>query len=239
MTEHFPKPRNLLNRGDCRRRSLLGLTLGLALLAAFSIGCRSEMYDQPRYEPLEPSTLFADGKSARNLVAGTIPRGWARIDEHLYEGRVNGKLVDDYPFPIDEEVLLRGQERYQIYCTPCHGELGDGDGMIVRRGFPAPPTFHSDRLRDIPVGHFYDVITRGFGAMYSYEHRVKPEDRWAISAYIRALQFSQYARVNDLSDLDAAVIQKELSAQQSQLPAQSSIEAQKKPLGAELEAGQQ
>lgn len=236
MTKHLPEPRSFWNISGCRRNTTILSLLGLSLLALSTVGCRSEMYDQPRYEPLEPSTLFADGKSARNLVAGTIPRGWSRTNEHLFEGRIDGQLVNDFPFVIDEAILLRGKERYQIFCTPCHGDLGDGDGMIIRRGFPAPPTFHSDRLRDIPVGHFFDVMTRGFGAMYSYEHRVKPEDRWAIAAYIRALQLSQRIHVNEYSGLDESEIQQGLSTQKTMDPAHLSVEAQKQQM--EVEAGQ-
>ncbi|CAN5858930.1 cytochrome c [soil metagenome] len=219
MTESLPMTSIL------RRRPALPIHL-LALTAALVVGCRSEMYDQPRYEPLEPSAFFTDGKSARNLIAGTIPQGWSRTDEHFYEGRVDGKLVEEFPFPIDEDIVHRGRERYQIFCSPCHGDLGDGDGMIVRRGFPAPPTLHSDRLREIPVGHFYDVITRGFGAMYSYEHRVKPRDRWAIAAYIRALQLSQHAVVSEFEGLETDIERGLSNQRQEQEQARRQLESE-------------
>jgi mono/diheme cytochrome c family protein len=163
-------------------------------------GCRSEMYEQPRYEPLEPSSFFEDGSSARPLVAGTVPRDDPRgappagvPDEVFYTGWSQGKLVESVPFLVDRAVLERGQERFRIYCTPCHGELGDGRGMIVRRGFNPPPPYYSEELRKKPIGHFFDVMTRGYGTMYSYAARVPPRDRWAIAAYIRVLQLSQYA----------------------------------------------
>lgn len=187
-------------------RRLVGLAcLGLAGLA----GCRTEMYDQPRYDTFDATTIFPNKISARPLISGTVARGGAMVDEHFYEGRVDGKLAEDFPtgVTVDRALLERGRERYMIYCTPCHGPLGDGDGMIVRRGFSPPPTYHSDRLREMPVGHFYDVMTRGFGAMYNYAARVKPEDRWAITAYIRVLQLSQNAPRADLSPGDLAQIQ--------------------------------
>ncbi|HEV3163032.1 MAG TPA: cytochrome c [Isosphaeraceae bacterium] len=156
------------------------------------------MYDQPKYEPLEASSFFEDGQSARPLVSGTVARGDLRIDDHLYKGKVDGKLVETFPFPVDRAVMERGRERFNIFCSPCHGRVGDGHGMIVQRGFSAPPSFHKDSLRQEPVGHFYDVITNGHGAMYSYASRVPPRDRWAITAYIRALQLSQSATLDDV-----------------------------------------
>lgn len=171
---------------------LVGLCLPVA-------GCRSEMYDQPRYEALEPSGFFRDGKSARPLVEGTIAQGQLSMDEHFYAGKQNGELVNTFPFPITPEILQRGQERFNIYCSPCHSRLGDGRGMIVQRGFQSPPSFHIPRLREAPVGHFFDVITKGFGAMFDYSAQISPRDRWAIIAYIRALQLSQHANINDVS----------------------------------------
>jgi mono/diheme cytochrome c family protein len=179
------------------RRLVAALVLGGSALACLG-GCRTEMYDQPRYDTFEPSRFFEDGISARPLVAGTVPLGWARQDEHLYYGRVDGLLVDSFPFEADEEVLSRGRVQYQAFCSPCHGGVGDGKGMIVQRGMPMPPSFHEQRLRDVPVGHIYDVITRGYGAMYSYAHRIKPRDRWAVVAYVKALQLSQNAQVDQL-----------------------------------------
>jgi mono/diheme cytochrome c family protein len=178
--------------------------ISLVLLSLGLPGCRSEMYDQPRYKPYAPSELFDDGTSARPLEAGTVarrdPREPAIASSELFTtGKTAGKLAESLPFPVDELVLKRGQDRFQIFCTPCHGELGDGQGMIVRRGFNPPPTFHSDEMRNQPLGHFFDVITRGHGTMYSYASRIPPRDRWAIAAYIRALQLSQYAVASDLS----------------------------------------
>jgi hypothetical protein len=170
--------------------------LSLAALAA----CRQDMHDQPKYLPLRPSSFFDDGRSARPIPENTVARGHLDEDRVFYTGRdANGKLVSEFPFPITKEVLLRGQDRFNIYCTPCHDQTGSGNGMVVRRGFRRPPTYHSDRLREIPVGHFYDVITNGLGAMQDYSAQVQPRDRWAIAAYIRALQFSQNAPASELS----------------------------------------
>ncbi|HYL68328.1 MAG TPA: cytochrome c [Candidatus Limnocylindria bacterium] len=160
-------------------------------------GCRLDMHVQPKYLPYEPTNFFGDGRSERPPVPGTIARGHLRLDELLYTGRENGAVVDKFPFPITRADLERGRERYNIYCTPCHDYNGGGHGMIVQRGFPPPPTFHIDRLRVVPAGHFFDVITHGFGSMYSYASRVEPEDRWRIAAYIRALQLSHHATIQD------------------------------------------
>jgi hypothetical protein len=170
------------------------------------------MYDQPRYEPFEASDFFLDGSSARPLIAGTVPRVDARergadSSTLFLTGKKASVLAESIPFPVDRVVLERGQERFRIFCTPCHGELGDGKGVVVRRGFNPPPSYHSDELRKQPVGHFFDVMTRGFGTMYSYAARVPPRDRWAIAAYIRALQLSQYASVADLSAGDVHQLQ--------------------------------
>ena len=169
------------------------------LILFLCAACGGQMSDQPRYEPLEPSTFFEDGKASRDLVEGTVARGLLSDDTLRYAGRVDGQLADTFPFPVTMEVLERGQERYDIYCAPCHGYAGYGDGMIVQRGFSPPPSFHEDRLRAAPVGYYFDVITNGFGAMYSYRSRIRPDDRWAIIAYVRALQYSQNAPVADLN----------------------------------------
>jgi mono/diheme cytochrome c family protein len=172
--------------------------MGLLLCAFLLAACQNGMEDQPKYEPFESSTFFRDGTSARALVANTVARGQLRSDSHLYTGQVGGALATEFPFPITEEVLARGQERYNVYCTPCHGYAGYGDGIIVQRGLTPPPSFHTDRLRAVPVGHIFDVITNGFGVMYSYGDRIQPEDRWAIVAYIQALQLSQNATLDDV-----------------------------------------
>jgi mono/diheme cytochrome c family protein len=156
------------------------------------------MHNQPKYIPLRESTFFADLRSARPLVPGTVARGQLREDSLLFTGKTNGADATVFPFPIDDAVMARGQQRFNIYCSPCHGRTGQGDGMIVRRGYRRPPTYHQDRLRDAPVGHFFDVMTNGFGAMPDYAAQTSVRDRWAIAAYIRALQLSQHARVDDV-----------------------------------------
>ena len=156
------------------------------------------MHDQPKYIPLRQSTFFADQRSARPLLPGTIARGQLHDDPLLYTGKINGADATVFPFPIDDKVMARGRDRFNIYCSPCHGRTGQGDGMIVRRGYRKPPTYHQDRLRDAPIGHFFDVMTNGFGAMPDYAAQVTVRDRWAIAAYIRALQLSEHATVNDV-----------------------------------------
>jgi len=156
------------------------------------------MFDQPRTRPLRRSEFFGDGRSARPPVAGSVARGQLHDDPHLYTGRVNGALVTTFPFPVSREVLERGHERYNIFCAPCHDRVGNGNGMVVRRGFRAPPSFHIDRLRAAPAGHYFDVITNGFGAMPDYAAQIPAHDRWAIIAYIRALQLSQRAAPADV-----------------------------------------
>ena len=175
-----------------------------AALLLFCAGCRLDMHTQPRYNPYDPADFFADGQSARTPVAGTVPRGDLALgpQELLYTGKVNGELVDEFPFPVTRAVLDRGRERFNIYCEPCHGMTGDGDGMIVQRGFRHPPSLHSDHLRSAPAGHFFDVISNGFGVMYPYGYRVVPRDRWAIVAYIRALQLSRQASINDVPETE-------------------------------------
>jgi len=156
------------------------------------------MHDQPRYGPLQPSRFFADGRSSRPLVAGTVARGELREDKIFYTGKLNDKPVPAIPIPVTRQLLKRGQERFNIYCAPCHDRIGNGLGMIVRRGFRRPPSLHIDRLRAAAPGYLYDVIANGFGAMPDYAAQVAPQDRWAIVSYIRALQYSQNAPVADL-----------------------------------------
>jgi mono/diheme cytochrome c family protein len=163
-----------------------------------SAGCRQDMHDQPKYTALQQTTFFTDNRSARPLVAGTVARGQLREDTLLYSGKVNGADADVFPFPIDDRVMARGQDRFNIYCSPCHGRTGQGNGMVVQRGYRRPPTYHQDRLRTAPVGHFFDVVTNGFGAMPDYATQIRAEDRWAIVAYIRALQLSQHATIGDV-----------------------------------------
>ncbi len=156
------------------------------------------MHDQPKYIPLRESTFFQDDRSARPLVEGTVARGQLHDDELLYTGKLRGEDSPVFPFAVDARVMARGQERFNIYCTPCHGRTGQGDGMIVRRGYRRPPSLHQDRLRNAPAGHFFDVITNGFGAMPDYAAQVRAEDRWAIVAYVRALQLSEHAALADV-----------------------------------------
>ena len=172
------------------------------LLLCATTGCRQDMHDQPKYESLEASTFFPDGRAARPLVPGTVARGHLREDTHLYEGKVGGKPAETFPFPIDLKTLQRGQQRYNIYCSPCHDRVGSGNGMVVRRGFRAPPSYHIERLRQVPPGYLYDVITNGFGAMQDYAAQIPVRDRWAIVAYVRALQLSQNARLNDVPETE-------------------------------------
>lgn len=173
--------------------------LGLAILSLLMVsGCRLDMHIDPRYDPFSPSTFFPDGRSERPLVPGTVARGHLRTDELLYTGRINGQPANEFPFPITKADLKRGQQRYDIYCTPCHDYTGSGEGMIVRRGFPAPPSYHTAKLVNAPAGHLFDVMTNGYGTMYSYADRVSVKDRWRIAAYIRALQLSQDATLNDV-----------------------------------------
>lgn len=175
-------------------------SLWLFLLLAALLSCRQRMAEQPRYDPLESSTLWADGQSARPLVEGTVARGELRDDEQLYYGGSGTNLAAQFPFPITIETLRRGQERYNIFCSPCHDRVGNGNGMIVQRGFARPQSYHSDILRKQPVGHFFRVISQGFGAMPSYAAQISAADRWAIIAYIRALQLSQNAGLADVPD---------------------------------------
>jgi mono/diheme cytochrome c family protein len=156
------------------------------------------MHDNPRYEPLEANAQYADGRSQRMPVANTVARGQLREDEHYYGGKVNGQLAADFPMPVSAELMLRGQERFNVFCSPCHGRTGKGDGMVVRRGYRAPMSFHDPRLRDAPPGYVFDVITHGFGAMPDYASQIRAEDRWAIVAYMRALQLAGYATLADV-----------------------------------------
>ena len=195
-----------------RRWAVFCLLLTAYCLLAF--GCRYDMQDQPRYKSYRQSDFFNDKLSMREPVEGTVARGQLRENKAFYSGKrenVNPNIqvetttdasgntlvssfpndIEEFPLPVTKELVDRGQDRYNIYCIVCHGAVGNGDGMIVRRGFPKPPTYHDDRLRNAPVGHFYDVITNGWGRMNSYAAQIQPADRWAIVAYIRTLQISQ------------------------------------------------
>ena len=210
------------HNGNAARRGSRASLRGLALVGAVAMllsGCRMDMHLQPKYLPYEPSSFFPDGRSERQPVEGTVARGQLRTDELFYTGKINGAEADQFPFPITRADLERGRERFNIYCTPCHDYTGTGNGMIVQRGFPQPPSYHIQRLRDAPVGHFYGVITDGLGAMYSYAARIEPADRWRIAAYIRVLQLSQNANVQ-------AVPPPIATSSASKVPAQPASRAQ-------------
>jgi mono/diheme cytochrome c family protein len=165
---------------------------------AISIACRQDMHDQPKYEPLEESSFFPDGRASRTPVAGTVARGHLDDDALLHSGKVDGKDATVFPFRVEAQTMRRGRERFDIFCSPCHGRTGDGDGMIVRRGFRRPPALADDRLRQAPVGHFFDVISNGFGAMPDHAAQIPAADRWAIVAYVRALQLSAHATLAEV-----------------------------------------
>jgi mono/diheme cytochrome c family protein len=173
-------------------------TSAFALLAILLAGCRLDMHDQPKFKPLRENDFYSDLRSSRPIIGGTVARGQLNEDTYLHTGFMNGKEGDVMPFPATREVLERGRERYNIYCSPCHSQLGDGNGMVVQRGFKRPPSYHIDRLRKAPIGHFYNVMTNGYGAMADYASQVPVNDRWAIAAYIRALQLSQNATPSDV-----------------------------------------
>ena len=173
--------------------------LTAAVVLLMCAACRQDMHDQPKYTAYKPSEFFADQRSARPIVEGTIAQGHLNEDELLYAGRVGGQPATMFPFAVDEPLMRRGRERFDIFCSPCHGLTGEGDGMVVQRGYRRPPSFHVDRLRQAPPGHVYDVITNGFGAMPDYAAQIPVRDRWAITAYMRALQLSQGASMADLS----------------------------------------
>lgn len=181
----------------CSIRNLFWIASLIIFLLA---GCQRDMEDQARLEPYEPNDFFTDGLTARPLVPGTVARGLLRLDTALYEGRVGNDLVREFPIELTRETLLRGQERYVIYCSPCHDRAGYGQGMVVQRGFPPAQSLHTDRLREMPPGHYFEVITQGFGRMPSYADQIPPVDRWAIVAYVQALQLSQYAPADELPE---------------------------------------
>lgn len=171
--------------------------LTLLVICALTVGCRKGMVDQQHLKPLAEDDFFKDGSGSRVMPAHTVARGQLNEDEQFFTGKIGDQLVATFPAPITRQMIAHGRERFDIYCAVCHDRSGEGNGMIVQRGFPKPPSFQEQRLRDAPVGHFFDVITNGYGVMYPYKARVSPEDRWAIIAYIRALQLSQHATPND------------------------------------------
>lgn len=167
-----------------------------AILAFVVAACRQDMHDQPRFKPYAKNDFFEDRRSARPLPEGTVARGALRADAALYAGKQGKDFVASFPVSVDEKLLRRGHERFDIYCSPCHGRTGAGNGMVVQRGFKQPPSLHIERLRRVPPGYLFDVMTNGFGAMQDYAAQVPVADRWAIAAYVRALQLSQNAPVD-------------------------------------------
>jgi mono/diheme cytochrome c family protein len=188
-----------------------GVRIAVAIviaLASASLGCRQDMHDQPRYIPLRPSQFFADGRSERPLIEGTVARGHLEDDQAFYTGKgPDGKPVDTFPFPVTKEVVERGQQRFNVYCSPCHDRTGNGNGMVPQRGFRHPPSYHTDFLRQVPNGFIFDIITSGFGAMPDYAAQIPPRDRWAIVSYVRALQLSENASVNDVPAADRSKLE--------------------------------
>ena len=206
------------SRGTARPARSLVRVVTIACMGAVAMllfGCRLDMHVQPKYLPYEPTDFFGDGRSERQPVPGTVARGQLRVDELMFSGRENGVVADKFPFPITKADLDRGRERFNVYCTPCHDYTGSGQGMIVQRGFPQPPSYHIQRLRDAPVGHFYEVMTNGFGAMYSFAARVEPADRWRIAAYIRVLQLSRNAKIEDVPEAERQKLTQQSAEQAS------------------------
>jgi mono/diheme cytochrome c family protein len=179
------------------RNKALVLTASV-LLALLLSGCRQDMHDQPRYKPLAGTDFFADHRSARPEIEGTVARGHLKIDEARYTGKINGEDIDQFPIPIAKADIERGQSRFNVYCTPCHGHVGDGNGMVVLRGYRQAASFYDDKNVKAPNGHYFDVITNGFGAMPSYASRIQTDDRWRLIAFIRALQLSESAKISDV-----------------------------------------
>jgi len=182
-------------------RSRVLQALCLAVFAAGIVGCHPDMWSQPKFKAQEKNSFFADNMSSRQPVKGTVPFGEKKDDDALYRGYVDGKLVREFPVTVTRELIERGRERFNIFCRHCHGAIGDGEGMIAQRGFKVEQTiatYHTERLREMPVGHFFDVITNGYGVMFPFKDRITVEDRWAIVAYVRVLQRSQNATLADV-----------------------------------------
>jgi mono/diheme cytochrome c family protein len=178
------------------RRNKIAAILAVGLVS-FLVGCRQDMHDQPKFFPLRGTAFYADGRSVRPQVPNTVARGQLHVDSYFYTGMVDGKEGEGLPFPVTRELLARGQERYNVYCTPCHSRVGNGGGMIVQRGYSPAANLQGDRLRAAGLGHFFNVITNGYGSMPDYAAQLTPIDRWAVAAYIRALQLSQGAQRTD------------------------------------------
>lgn len=198
-----------------RLRKMLAWTAATLLTTSLA-GCHTDMWHQPKLKAQSENRFFVDGKTDRTPVANTVAVGQLRAEQAFYTGKEGGKAVSQLPMPVTMELLRRGQIKYNAFCAPCHGKSGDGQGMIAQRGLALrrqPASFHTDRLRGMPVGYFYDVITNGFGVMYSYASRIEPEDRWAIAAYVRVLQKSYYTQMNELTPEDIQRLQEETKSE--------------------------
>jgi mono/diheme cytochrome c family protein len=207
-------------------KSRIDLIAALAWLAFGVTACRQDMHDQAKLEPYESSRFFADGQASRLLPAGTVARGHLRADKLLHTGLTpEGTFTAALPMALTAPVLRRGRDRFDVFCAPCHDRLGSGRGMVVRRGFKAPPSFHDQRLRQVPVGYLFDVISNGFATMPSYASQIAVEDRWAIAAYVRALQLSQNARLAELPEAD----RRELAAATRPAPTPAAAPGQPPP----------
>ena len=201
----FRGPGSVVRGPKSRSPRLARRLAGLALVSVVALsGCRQDMHNQPKYRPLRGTAFFADGSSSRPLPEGTVARGTLDDNAAFFTGKVGNAPVRELPFKVDEALVSRGQERYNIFCTPCHDATGTGRGMIVQRGFKQPPSFHDERLRNAEAGYFFDVMTSGFGAMPDYKMQLSARDRWAVVAYIRALQLSQHAATSDIPGGDPA-----------------------------------
>jgi mono/diheme cytochrome c family protein len=182
----------------CGKWMTIKAFLSIFVLAPLLVACRQDMHDQPKYKPLAASTFFADGRSARPIPMNTVARGELNDDDAYHTGEANGDFLASIPAPVTLALLERGQDRYDIFCSPCHGRVGDGNGMVALRGFRIPADFDSERLRQVPPGYIYQVISNGYGAMPDYADQItEPEDRWAIVAYVRALQLSRRSKLTD------------------------------------------
>jgi len=195
----------------------------LLLILLVSAGCTQDMKNQAKERPLRESAFYRDGASSRPLPKGTVPRGFLRADDAYYKGiGPDGTFVKEFPVTVDAKLLQRGRQRFEIFCTPCHGRLGNGRGMVVRRGFKQPPSYHIDRLRGMPPGYFFDVISNGFGQMSSYASQVPPSDRWAIVAYVKTLQLSRHVELSKLSPAERNRIEKAIAAEDEKTKHESS-----------------
>ena len=204
----FRGPGSVVRGPESRTPGLARRLAGLAVVSVVALsGCRQDMHNQPKYRPLRGTAFFADGSSSRPLPEGTVARGTLEDNAAFFTGKVGNAPVRELPFKVDEALVNRGQDRYNIFCTPCHDTTGGGKGMVVQRGFKQPPSFHEERLRNAEAGYFFDVMTSGFGAMPDYKMQLSARDRWAVVAYIRALQLSQHAATSDIPGGDPTKVQ--------------------------------